>query len=167
MRLRHLKSPTRLFTGAVCGLLLTVLSIPICAQSGAEFPNVQSTGARYDAAHEITLTGTIQEVLNKRVAGGPVGMHVLIAGQEGLVDAHLGPFLSQESKEALHAGTPVQVVGAIVEMHDKQYLLAREVTVGGRTIEIRNTRGFLLLAHGNGVGKSSTSARTEENGGMQ
>ena len=76
---------------------------------------------------------------------------MMVNGPQGIVDAHLGPFLTNEAKDALHAGTPVQIIGAPMQLHDKEYFLAREMNIGGRTVVIRSARGFFVSPHGDHV----------------
>jgi hypothetical protein len=128
-------------------LLFAILAVPLPAQPAPESRSPRGFGPFYDAAHEVTLHGDIQQVVTRRVLGSPAGMHLLVAGPEGLVDAHVGPFLSQEVKAALHTGTPVQIVGAMTSLNGKSYLLARELNVGGSTVTVRSKTGFLLRAH--------------------
>jgi len=145
MRRTRLTKPIRILTiaGPLAGLLFAILAVPLVAQPASEARVAQGFGVTYDRAHEITLNGDVQQVVTRHVVGAPVGMHLLVAGPEGLVDAHIGPFLSKEMKEALHTGTPVQIVGAMATLNGKNYLLARELTVGGTTITVRSEHGFL------------------------
>ena len=74
-------------------------------------------------------------------------MHLLVAGPEGVVDAHVGPYLEREdTQEALHAGLPLQIVGAVEQLHGKSILLARQLIFAGRTVTVRNENGFLVRA---------------------
>jgi hypothetical protein len=141
--------PTRLIARLLTGLLLAILAIPLgavplSAQPSPETRVGRGFGPVYDAAHETTLTGTIQEVVLRHAVGSPAGLHLLVAGPQGMVDTHLGPFLSKETKEALKAGTPVEIVGAMTSLHGKEYFLARLLTVGGRTVKVRGPHGVLL-----------------------
>ncbi len=149
--MRHNRStkPTQLTAGLLAGLLLlAILAVPLGAQLAPETRATRAVGPVYDAAHEITLNGTIQEVVTKRVAGSPVGMHLLVAGPEGVVDAHVGPYLTKDTQEALHAGLPLQIVGAVEQLHGKSILLARQLIFAGRTVTVRNENGFLVRARG-------------------
>jgi hypothetical protein len=123
--------------------------------------------AAYDAAHEITVTGNVEEVFTKHIAGSPAGMHLWIAGPQGRVDAHLGPFLSKDTRDALHAGTPVQIVGAMETLHGKQILLARQLIFGGRIVTIRSPHGLLVRTQVRRAAssRSGKAARTGSNGG--
>ncbi len=96
----------------------------------------------YDKAHEITIEATVQEVVSTR--GTPDGLHLVVTAPEGMFDAHLGPFLTKETIDALHAGMMLQITGALHESHGKQYLLARQITIDGRIVILRNQRGYLV-----------------------
>jgi len=161
--------PTQLIAGLLAGLLLAILAVPLGAQLAPEPRATRAVGPVYDAAHEITLNGTIQEVVTKRVAGSPVGMHLLVAGPEGVVDAHVGPYLTKDTQEALHAGLPVQIVGAVEQLHGKSILLARQLIFGGRTVTVRNENGFLVRAHGPrpDSGPDNRNANTTQTGESQ
>jgi hypothetical protein len=130
--------------GLLAGLLLTILTIPLSAQPVRTSHPGRGFGLGYDAAHEVTLNGTVQEVITRHVLGTPAGMHLLIAGPQGTVDAHVGPFLTKDTREALRTGLPIQIVGATEKLHGKQYLLARQLIFGGRMVTVRSERGFLL-----------------------
>ena len=139
-----LTKPTRTIAGLLTGLLFAILAVPLGAQPAPESRVGHGFGPLYDAAHETTLHWTIQEVVTKHAVGSPAGMHLLVAGPQGVVDAHVGPFLSKETKEALQTGTPVRIVGAMASLHGKNYLLARELTVGGTTVTVRSEHGFCV-----------------------
>ena len=130
MRRTRLKKSAPLIAGLLAGLLLAIVAVPLRAQPAPETRNGRGFGPVYDAAHETTLNGTIREVVTKREPGSPAGMHLLVAGPEGVVDTHVGPFLSKQTQEALHSGAQVQIVGAMSSLHGKNYLLVRELVVG-------------------------------------
>jgi len=87
-----------------------------------------------------------------------------------MVDAHLGPYMTKETQEALRAGTPVEIVGAMETVHGKQYLLARQVMVGGRVVNVRTANGFLLRVQTPNARHRASHLRTtatESNGGAR
>jgi hypothetical protein len=108
-------------------------------------------------------------VVSKHVPGSPAGIHLLVAGPQGVVDAHVGPFLSKETKESLQAGMPVRIVGAMSLLEGKNYLLARELTVDGSTLTVRSKHGLLLPVHSPRAQRARTekTAQVEGNGGAQ
>jgi hypothetical protein len=169
MHPRRLTTLARVFAGLLSVLLFATLAIPLGAQVASESHAGRGFGLGYDVAHETTLTGTIQEVATKRIAGGPAGTHLLIAGPQGTVDAHVGPYLTKDAQEALHFGTPVQVIGAMETLHGKHVLLVRQLIFGGRIVTIRSPHGFLVRVQAPRAAssKSDNTAGTESNGGSR
>lgn len=135
---------TRLIAGLLSGLLFATMAVSLDAHAASVSRPGQGFGPVYDAARETTFEGTIQEVVVEHTAGSPAGMHLMVAGPKGLVDAHIGPFMSKETKEVLQPGVPVRIVGASIELHGKTYFLARQLTVDGNTVTVRSPRGFLV-----------------------
>ena len=168
MRRKCFTMPDRVVAALMTGLLFAILSVPLQAQPTVQSHPGHGFGPAYDAKHETTLEGTIQRVVTKHVAGTPAGMHLMVVGPQGLVDAHLGSFLSKETTKSLQAGASVHLVGAMSVVGGKNYLLARQVTVGDQTIIVRSAHG--VVAHV----RDSSSARpvrrtskTESNGGAR
>lgn len=154
--------------GLVVCLLCAILTLPLIAQPAANETAPRIFG--YDKAHEITLNGTVQGIVTKHEAGSPAGLHVLVNGPQGLVDAHLGPYMTKETQEAMKSGTPVQIVGATATIHGKEYLLARQVTFGGRQITVRNEAGFFKQGQSARHSHHTVAFRSAENkdkGGAQ
>ena len=163
----RVKSPRRLFAGLLGSLLLASFAVPLEAQAPPESHAARSFGSVYDIARETTLNGTIKQVVTQRVIGSPVGTHLLVSGPGGVVDTHVGPFLTEENKNALHTGTPVQIVGATIELSGKEFFLAREVKVGGRTITIRNQHGLLVRPHVARIVRTKTNSQPAADGGAR
>ena len=160
---------TLLFAGLLTALLFATLAIPLGAQPAPESRPGRGFGPAYDAAHETTLNGTIQEVITKRTVGSPAGMHLLVVGPQGVIDTHVGPFLSKQTKEALHTGTSVQIVGAMTSLHGKNYLLARLLTVGDHTVTVRSTHGLLapVPSARKALARRENKSPVEVNGGAR
>jgi hypothetical protein len=125
-------------------LLLVAFAVPRIAQAQTENRTGQEFSPKYDAAHEMTVTGVIQEVTAEREAGPSAGMRATIAGSQGPVEAHFGPYVDKASQDLLRAGTTVQVTGAMSSFRGKQVLLARQLVFSGRTLTLRSPQGFLL-----------------------
>lgn len=168
MRRTRLTKPihTTMIAGLLAGLLFAIMAVPLGAQPASETRVGQGFGPVYDLAHQITLTGTVQEVVTRRMSGRPVGMHLMVAGPQGIVDAHVGPYLSKDMKEALHTGTPVQLVGVMASVRGRKYLMVRELNVGGTSVTLRNEHGFLSRSQGSGL-KTKESANLGSNGGAR
>ena len=148
MKCTRFKKPIRTTVGLLAGLLFVISAVSLCAQSATESRPGRGFGPEYDAAHEIIFSGTIQEVITQHGVGSPAGIQLLVAGPQGIVDVHGGPFLSEETKESLQAGMPVRIVGAMSSLQGKNYLLARELTVGGSTVMVRSEHGLLVRVQG-------------------
>lgn len=97
----------------------------------------------YDAAHEVTLQGTIEKVVAKPAARSPIGVHLIVATRSGSVDAHLGLLgMKQANQTGVSPGAAIEMVGAMVQVGGKEILLVRKLTVGSQTMVLRNKRGF-------------------------
>jgi hypothetical protein len=120
---------------------LALFPIPSGAQAAAAAPN-RGPIPIYNAAHETTINGTVQQVVNKRTPGSPVGMHLIVTGATGTVDAHVGPYLSKTMQQALHTGLPLTIVGVMITARDRQIFLVRQLSYGGQTILVRNKNGL-------------------------
>lgn len=144
---RHcLQQTIRMIAGLIPCLIFAVTATSLNAQpvnSGARPPLAWG----YDKAHEITLNGTIAAINEKAATGSPAGLHLMVSSAQGQVDAHLGPYMTKETLEALHTGIPVQIVGAMEKLHGKEVLLARQVIFGGRLVQVRSENGFLEREH--------------------
>lgn len=170
MRRRVARGSTRLIAESVLtALLLAITALPLAAQPAAQTHPLRQLGVGYDKAHEVEINGTVNRIITQHVAGSPAGLHVLVNGDRGLVDAHLGPFMTKQTQQAMRSGTPVQIVGAMQTVHGKQYLLVREVNFAGRTVTVRNQSGALLRvqASQNAIAKHRHPSRLEVKGGAQ
>ncbi len=147
---RKRSTSVRLTTGLFIGLIFSLSAVLLYAQESLASGAGQGFapagfGPAYDTGHEITVGGSIHEIVTKHEIGAPAGMHLLVSAPQGVVDVHLGSFLSAETKSALLVGAPVEILGAMNSLRGKNYLLARQITVGGRTIKIRSARGLPML----------------------
>jgi hypothetical protein len=159
----------RLFAGLLSSLLFAATAVPLGAQPASETRAGHGLGPVYDAAHEITVNGTIQTVVTRHTKGSPAGMHLMVMGPEGVVDAHVGPFLNKANREVLQEGANVRIVGAMSSQHGKSYLMARELTVGNRTITVRSAHGLLapMPTGGHARSRGETKSPVEVNGGAR
>jgi hypothetical protein len=98
----------------------------------------------YNPANEVAVSGIVQQVVTKRNIGTPPGIHLLVSGPQGMVDAHVGAFLAKDVQAALRTGSSVKVVGALEQLHGQHYLLARQLIFNGRVMNVRTSKGFLV-----------------------
>ncbi len=144
---------------------LLTLTASLSAQVAASPRQLPARG--YDRTHEITLNGIIHSVITKSAPGSPVGLHLLVTGENGMTDAHVGPYLNQQTRHALHAGIPVQIIGSMETVHGKSYLLARQLIFSGRLVTVRSMNGFLMASEAPAANKAEKMAQAEGNGGAR
>jgi hypothetical protein len=132
----------------------------------------QSSGAftgrnvKHVASNQITVAGTIQQVPSEHTPGSPAGLHLLVTSPQGVLDASLGPNLTEDVRQALTTGQQVQVVGVIQTINGHSYLLAHQLILAGRQILIRNENGFLVHTHSS-AGNRPLPSQSEWNGGIK
>ena len=97
----------------------------------------------YDLSEEVTLNGTVLNVLTKASPGMITGSHLLLTTLSGTVDISLGTLgLQGQGALSVSAGQQVEVIGVIRTLKGKPVLLARAVKVGDRVYAIRNEHGI-------------------------
>ena len=108
--------------------------------------SAQGTTA-YDAATEVTLTGTIKEVKDFACpeSEGTVGTHLLLQTPTGTMQVHLAPVSLVRSRHlSFVRGEQITVIGSEVRVFDRRDVLAREIRRGSETILIRDWQGKLI-----------------------
>jgi hypothetical protein len=101
---------------------------------------------RYDAAKEITIEGTIQQLVTKPIPGAILGGHLMVSTSSGIVDAQIGSFILRGPQPfALVAGQSVKIVGVMANINHRNVFLARTIETENRTIEVRTARGFFII----------------------
>jgi hypothetical protein len=136
--------------GSASFFCLVLLSTLTHAVALAQQPGVQANSTPFESttlgtpAHDVTMAGTVQEVITTHTLGAPVGIQLVAEGSQGAFTASLGSALSDQVRQSLSPGTPVQVSGVTETIHGKSYLLARKLTVAGDQVIIRNDHGFLV-----------------------
>jgi hypothetical protein len=130
--------------------LAAVLSLAVPAMAQTAKPVKRAPVApRYDARQEVTLKGTVEQVVTKPSKGTLVGTHLMLATSSGKVDAHLGVFaLKGNGGMHVSAGESVTVVGVKTTTNKKEVFLVRTVEAGGQTYTIRNEHGAVLTPAG-------------------
>jgi hypothetical protein len=149
---------TRKFVFLFCLVLLSMLTFSVAQ---AQQPGAPSTSTPFGStglntpAKDITMAGTVQQLITTHPSGTPVGLQLVVDGPQGSFTASLGPNLSREVQQSLTEGAPVQISGQMQTFNGQQYLLARKITVTGKQIVVRNDNGFLV--------HTSQGARTSVN----
>ena len=112
---------------------------------------------------DVAVSATIQQVIPNHVPGTPAGLYLSLGTSQGALHVSVGPYLSQEVQQALAVGEKVQVSGKVQNIRGQNYLLARQLVLGGRQIMIRNDQGSLVRPHS----QSRTHAQSLQNGELQ
>jgi hypothetical protein len=132
---------------ALCAALIAAVACGLPASA----EETQLLG--YSPARETTVTGTIDQVVTGHSAGSPSGLHLLVNGSQGVIDASLGSYLTAEAQKSLTKGAAVQLSGVTRSIDGTQYLLTRTLSVAGNSIKIRNEHGFLIHPRANNGAK--------------
>lgn len=99
----------------------------------------------YDPATEMTVAGTVTDVVQVAHQGRPPGTHLRLRTDSGPMTVQLGPTSYLESQKASFAkGDQVTVTGSQV----KGAIIAREVKKGDSKLTLRNKQGVPKWAHG-------------------
>ena len=112
---------------------------------------------------DVTVTSVIQQAVSDHSSGIPVGLHLMLGTPQGVLDVSVGPYLSQETKQALAAGQQVRVTGRIVTVSGQNYLLAKQLLINGQQITIRTDHGSLVRTRK----QARACSQTLQNGDLQ
>jgi hypothetical protein len=127
-----------LLTSSVVLIASAVLS-PLSAQPGRRGGCAMPA---YDAATEITLAGTISEVVLAESPMGWKGVHLALDTAGEVRSVHLGPAsYVEEQGFSFAAGDRVEVIGSPAKCQGEDVVLAREVAVGERRLVLRDASG--------------------------
>jgi hypothetical protein len=102
--------------------------------------------ANYNVATEVTLAGTVDQVIEIPAPGrGEGGVHLMLRTEAGLTEVHLGPRAFMTGKGFTFAkGDAISVTGSKVRMDDQDVVLAKEVRRGAESLTLRTAEGFPL-----------------------
>ncbi len=156
----------RVVAAIFCMILCFVATERQVAAQGSPSPRSFSTSPKWQAADEITFGGAIGDVVSQSPAGAPSGLNLLMTGTRSDLYVNLGPNLHSDVRQSLSSGQAIQVVGVVHSFGGKNYLLARQLVVGNRTIDIRNANGALIHTPSAGT-TTSTKTRSGPIGGVQ
>ena len=110
-RLTHLRN----------ALALVALSFALAFTASAESAKISNPKglAAFDATREVTLQGTIKDVVSKPPAGTLLGLHITVATTTGAQDVHLGSYLAKNVTE-LDAGARKEVTDFLNALDDHE-----------------------------------------------
>lgn len=126
---------------------LAVVPVALLAQAGS------SAGGRrsriYDPNSEVTVNGTVEDVISVPGRRGFSGTHLLVKSNQGTIEVHVGPASYIEHKQfAFAKGDTVEVTGSKVVINGKDALIAREIKKAGNTLALRDAAGIPYWSRG-------------------
>jgi hypothetical protein len=102
----------------------------------------------YNPQTVTTIKGPVEKLedLPSMGRGGGAGMRfrgAILKTDQGSLMVHLGPaWYLDEQKFAVKAGDMVEATGSKVTLNNRPALIAREVTVNGKTLKLRDDQGL-------------------------
>jgi hypothetical protein len=133
------------FLAAVASLALVC---PALAQPGGGMGRGGGMGLRlYNPQTVTTVTGAVEKLEELNMGpGGGMGMkfrELLLKTDRGSLMVHLGPiwYLDQQ-KFALKVGDKIEVTGSQVTLNNQPAIIARDVTMNGRILKLRDDQGI-------------------------
>ncbi|MDR3722696.1 MAG: hypothetical protein P4L00_13950, partial [Candidatus Acidoferrales bacterium] len=92
-------------------LAISLLAAPVYANESVTLKRTV-IASKYDVSKEVTLEGTVQDVVMKPAAGSIIGAHLMIATAQGAVDAHVGNLIfSGKDGVSFSSGQAVKLTG--------------------------------------------------------
>lgn len=126
------------------GLLISGL----IALAGVASAQGRRDSPRYDPANEVSIHGTVDEVLTVQPRYLP-GIHLRVKTDGKLFEVRLGPswFLEQQHF-AFSKGDQIDVTDAATPDKNGQVVIAREVKRGDRILVLRDPKGYPAWSRG-------------------
>ncbi len=113
---------------------------------------------KYDPATAVTVQGTVQEVQEEMMQSGQkgqmqgmghMGLHLVLKTDKETVTVLVGPSSFVKEKNFTFAkGDPIEVTGSKVKYNDSDALIAREIKKEGKTLTLRDEKGFPAWSKG-------------------
>lgn len=103
----------------------------------------------YDPASEVTLSGTVEQLITQTGRRNRTGLHLLFQSDGEKVEVHVGPTVYlQEIGLDLSEGDQLTITGVRATVDEKEALLARKIIQGEKEFELRDARGIPLWSQG-------------------
>ena len=118
------------------------------ALAGVDSAQGRARTPRYDPANEVSIHGTVDEVLTVQPHHLP-GIHLRVKTDDKFFEVRLGPawFLEQQNF-AFSKGDQIDVTGAATPDKNGQVVIAREVKRGGNVLVLRDAKGYPAWSRG-------------------
>ncbi len=130
--------------GLLTLMAFSVFTVP--SQAAAATKKITVTPKyQYDVRQEVTLKGTVSEVVKKPNVGTLAGTHLMLATSSGTIDAHIGSYAGRDKRlDSLTQGQSISAVGVMMKVKNNQVFIVRTVEADGQTYTVRNQRGFFV-----------------------
>jgi len=126
----------------------SVLVIGLLTMAALSNAQRRTNAPNYDPAKEITIHGTVHEVLTAQ-PGGITGIHLKVTSSDKIFDVRLGPAWFLEQKQFTFAvGDQIDVTGATISTKTGDALIAREVKKADSVLVLRDAKGFPTWSRG-------------------
>ena len=131
-------------------ILCTIVSLALAAGS-VSAQNAQGSNRaaqrNYDVSTETTIHGTISAIERPASGRGQQGVHLVVQTSTGENTVHVGPqwYVDKQSM-TLSKGDDVQVAGSRVTLDGSPVIIARTITKGTHTMQLRRADGTPLWA---------------------
>lgn len=132
---------------ALLTVLVMFMTASLQAQQGKMRQNAMNRN--YNTATVETISGSITEVANVN----SWGLHIIVKTANGITGVHLGPDWFIKGKITLAAGDSITATGSKVKMNGETVIIAKTISKGNNTVQLRNDNGVTLWA-GSGKGRN-------------
>lgn len=127
------------------------------AQPGAGGMGGGMSPRLYDPQNVATVKGQVEKLEEVAMARNMAVREVLLKTDQGSLLVHLGPgWFLDEKKFAVKVGDTVSATGSRATLNNRPALIAREVTVNGVTLKLRDDQGVPVwrgMGQGGGMGQ--------------
>jgi hypothetical protein len=130
----------------------SILIVGVLATAGFAIAQ-RARAPYYNPAKEITVQGTVQEVLPAQ-RGATTGIHLKVKWPDGTLDVRIGPaWFVQQKQFTFAAGDQIEVTGVPTATSTGEALIARTVKKGESLLVLRDSNGFPMWSGGKGKPK--------------
>jgi hypothetical protein len=128
--------------------ILLVFCVPFAMAAASMIDHMQHRGPmmggvrRYDPATEMTVKGTVEAVTTKSHMNGMENIWLTVKTDKETMEVRVGPtwFLAQKNM-FFAKGDKVEMTGSQVRFETGEWLIAREVKMGGQKLTLRDKDG--------------------------
>jgi hypothetical protein len=119
----------------------------------------QADSSQYQVGREVNLVGTVSSVVENSKTG-PLGTHVMVQSQSGVVDVHVGSAKYLEmNKLNLKSGDSVRILGENFMVGADTVFFARIVQDGTAAVAVRSPKGMPLWKNGKRLATNANANR--------